>query len=562
MKIKILAFSLLLVLCSPRSLAQEQQYFEQSELSQGHYQQRTRKIFSAIDPLNTDTVFFYLADLLESAERGELTEAQEVDVYLVMGKVFNKLNADYLSSSYTLRALEKYEDANFGPSRYLSLLYGQLAITFPNDTMSNDRALSYFRKALGIATQLDDQVYIVGNLNNLGWRNYEMGNLDSALHYYNEALKLYEEVYGEFHPVEMVIRENISEVFMDDGRYDEALALHQENYEIVTEKSFLRGDRLLARRMSCYLGMARAYVPMGNYAEAIRWIEMADSTLPYVSVDLVSEFLNKTNEIKIGLAAHTIKYGSVQEVSLRALSQKDSLHKVEEAISSKISESLANAQLDLANLRIVSQHQELRETKLGNKLTVAGLIIAVLLLTIGAIFLKKQNQVIRAQGQLAQVKLQNSRLKEEKLELQVTEQGQDLNELSGQMIFIRELIEQISAKLKSIENADVQEQKEVLNNLSKLATRNLQEIHLKGALQENLEKVNRSFYKTLDELSTNSISKGEKEIAALLRLGMSDLQISELRGTGVTAVRVAKTRIRQKLPMENQKDLVAFLMEI
>ncbi|NVK27396.1 MAG: hypothetical protein HWE14_05090 [Flavobacteriia bacterium] len=537
-------------------------HFEQSELEESIYRKRTRKIFNALKVLETDTVFHYSAELLELLSEGKLTDAQEVDVYFVLGKVFQGLNDDVLSNQYITQALNSYLDKGFGPSRYLTIMYSQLAVTLPKDSASQRSALRNYRKSMSISRQLGESLYIAGNLNNIGLLHFQLNNLDSAQIYLDSAMTVYKTQYVEFHEVELSIRDNMASLYLKKGFYEEALMLFEENRRIAKHNSLIQAERRIARITSSLIGMAEVQLHLGNLEEARKLLRQTDSSLSYLPFKRVSEYIIHSNELQLELAERTNNDSLYKEVSKTALHQLDSLNNIELTLTSRIAAALAGSQLDLANLRIIHQKQQLNESRLNYGLATAGLIIILLTFAIIAIVLRKRNQMIKARESIASIKLKNVQLEEEKLKMQLGEQGQDLNELSGQLIIIRELNKEITNKLKIIEGSEIEKQKEELRNVSQLVRRNLQEIEITGALQKNLERVNSSFYNKLQDLSNNSISRGEREIAALLRLGMTDLQISELRGTGETAVRVARSRIKRKLPLSENQDLVLFLMKL
>lgn len=521
-----------------------------------------RKIYDGLNPLQADTVFYYAADLLNDLKQGKLTETQEVDVYLVLGTMFKKLNAKFLGTEYLNRAFDHYKQLGFEPSRYLILLYANLASTLPNDSANHEKALHYYHTAYSLSLQTGQQLYSIGNLNNIGLHYYNRGNQDTALSYYRRAMRTYSEEYEQFHPVELAIRNNIATILLEEKQSQQALSLYKKNRQIIRQKTLIKAEKSNPRKVSSSLGMAAAYIQLARYDSAQKMIQYADSIIPILPLNHWDKFINLSYAIKIDLYEHIADKKELAKLSRRFLSLKDSLNQIKLDFASQAINAMGQIQMDFANLRIDSQKQQLHQSRLRNSLILAGLLIATLIIISGYLNARKNRQQVKAQEELSKVNLQNVLLKEEKLKLRLRNQSRDLREISGQVVFFRELHSQINDKLKNVDSSDPENQKETMSALSKQIKRNLKEVNVTGLLQDNLKRVNSSFYHKLDRQTGERLSSVEKEVAALLRLGISDNQIAELRGTSMSAVRVTRHRIKQKLSLKKEDSLSHFLSEI
>lgn len=77
-------------------------------------------------------------------------------------------------------------------------------------------------------------------------------------------------------------------------------------------------------------------------------------------------------------------------------------------------------------------------------------------------------------------------------------------------------------------------------------------------IQENMNTVSADFQKRLVE-SYPQLSKTEREICLFIKLNMSTKEIANIRNTSVNTINVTKNRLRKKLGMERNDELVAFL---
>ena len=72
------------------------------------------------------------------------------------------------------------------------------------------------------------------------------------------------------------------------------------------------------------------------------------------------------------------------------------------------------------------------------------------------------------------------------------------------------------------------------------------------------QQVHSDFYTRLNELYPN-LSPNEKKLCAFLRLNMTTKEISAITYQTINSITVARARLRKKLNMESDENLIAFL---
>ena len=79
-------------------------------------------------------------------------------------------------------------------------------------------------------------------------------------------------------------------------------------------------------------------------------------------------------------------------------------------------------------------------------------------------------------------------------------------------------------------------------------------------LQNNIEQINHQFYENLDNIA--KLSQSEKQICGLIRMNLSNKQIALIRNTTTESAKVFRYRIRKKIGLQPEEDVVAFLQKI
>ena len=76
------------------------------------------------------------------------------------------------------------------------------------------------------------------------------------------------------------------------------------------------------------------------------------------------------------------------------------------------------------------------------------------------------------------------------------------------------------------------------------------------------KEIHPEFIKKLSALSENSLSPAELRLGMLLRLNLSSKEIASILRVTPDSVRVARYRLRKKLPIDQKDELVNFMIEL
>ena len=198
------------------------------------------------------------------------------------------------------------------------------------------------------------------------------------------------------------------------------------------------------------------------------------------------------------------------------------------------------------------KEQEKRIIQQKNNFIIA-IIIIILILSFLIILLLFTKQKMKAR---------NARLEQQRLQDEVEFKNKELTLNVMNLIKKNEILTEFSKKLYLIEQKTKNEEtKEEIYQLSKDI-----EHTIDSKIWEEFEKrfiqVHGKFYSSLMDKYPD-LTPNELKLCAFLKLNMSSKDISELTGQQISAIEIARHRLRKKLGISNtQTNLIVFLSQI
>ena len=134
------------------------------------------------------------------------------------------------------------------------------------------QALSYYEKALQIQLQIYGEQHpsVATSYNNIGCVYSDQGDYNKALSYYEKALQIRLQVYGEQHPDVAVSYNNIGLVYSEQGDYDQALSYYEKALSIWSQINSEQHPDAVG-----YHNIGLVYSEQGNYVQALAYYEKA-----------------------------------------------------------------------------------------------------------------------------------------------------------------------------------------------------------------------------------------------------------------------------------------------
>nr|WP_304608509.1 triple tyrosine motif-containing protein [Pontibacter anaerobius] len=203
-------------------------------------------------------------------------------------------------------------------------------------------------------------------------------------------------------------------------------------------------------------------------------------------------------------------------------------------------------------------------------------VVAVLILWVGRrlYFKKLQRDQQRIQQQLEQEKQEQLRqeailheqklvkIRNEQLKSELSNKSRELASTALNIVNKNELLQNISHEVNKLQDAEG-------NRLPERQLKKIQKIILEGMSSQNdwelfeksFNETNANYFKKLKE-GYPELTPNDMKLCAYLRMNMSSKEIAALLNITVRGVELRRYRLRKKLNMDPEKNLVEFVMEI
>lgn len=443
-----------------------------------------------------------------------LAIAEEENFIDLQGHLQNNLGILYLrideyddANKYFAAALEDFQSLK--DTYNSALAYSNLAEI--EKTLHNDSsAIGAFLDAIRLLSTEEQWVDMSNAYNSIAEIHYENGDYAKALQYSNLAISTFQhesrKYEGPTSYVESAIKVTASLILYELGRKVEALEIGKQGLVIAIQNQ----DWYRAYRAAKIIG--EIYEQNGDAKTALKYFKgYANYYQTYESNDDLVE---------------------VSKVKLR------------EEFKAKIAE----AEAEKEKLQLKHRNQEIT---LWAIIIISTLILAVLVSLYYYTRIKAQK-----------IKLQRNNLRLEKESLSKELQYKN-KELSTKMMYVvekNEFIGSIAKKLMEFKSNTTDENKAVIQSLVKELERNTSE-KVWEEFEIRFTEVNKEFMKALSQKHPD-LSPNERKLCAFLKLNMSTKEISSITHQSVKTLNMARFRLRKKLNMEKDENLIAYLNQI
>lgn len=467
--------------------------------------------------------------------------------------------AFHLSLSHLILALEIDERRDPQPTARRFRHCSGVAIGYQN-VGEQDSAILYYQRCVEIASQLPDSTWASSALNNMGMALQKMGRNDSALGLYRRALSMLDEANPVQWEFATHVRDNLGDALMRAGRVREALAVFEQNLEILHDQRKADHFKAGLRTVHCFLAL-------GRQDAAAQELDFLKTNLWRLNVNAQGQFLQPMLEADIAVAAAQQDWREAF-FKLESLSQiRDSTQRSNMDVNIATLEGLLldkTAQYQ-RELGLIQKNAEAStaKSKFQTLLSLSGgLLLGLLLLTL-LISYRRRAERNRArheyetyQRELAEMSLKNERLEKAQLVQELEMRQRDITDYALVYSQRKKILEEVLEGLKQIKRSPNPE-------------RSLQDlmIALKGKMDgegllhleaQHIEQVNHAFFDKLRQRFPN-LGSSELELCGMIRLGYSAKDIAAIRNIAPASVRIAKTRMKKKMGLGPDVDLLEFL---
>lgn len=467
---------------------------------------------------------FYLKsyNILETESENRKSSLSKRDYYRRMVSVenniancYSQLKRNQLALEYVQRALMLHNTAEkefpgLFPSNYnLSLLIntGSMFLNLNN----NAKAKDYFSQAAEVNREVNDTAIWAVIFNNLGVVYQNLGTLDTAYQYFQKSL-YYSELTGNKAGMASALN-NIGKHYYLKGDWRNSILQYQKAMSVAKEYGAMPSYLIAVENL------AEIYPEVGDYKAAYAMAQL----YMLLSDSLLNQ--DKTDDLT------------------RLAFQFD-----------------FDSRIKLMEFEV--QNQISLERK---KQTILLAISGILLLLIFVALLSWRNQ--RIKRRLAQEKADKllidkkaDNLEKEIIRQELQQKNKELATSAMYLIQKNELITDIASRLNTISKdsngGGLQELSGMVRQmLNHAGDRSWKEFEMR------FEQVHQGFYDKL-QMRFPALTPAEKKLAALLKLNLTSKDISALTGSTPDSVKIARSRLRKKLDLPPDENLVKFLASL
>ncbi len=474
--------------------------------------------------LSMDYVVKSIDYATEMENKGLLAEA-----YRILGRInmdIGKYEACSENFYNSLKLFEEIADKN-GISRAFNSI-GNLYFV----QKQYDKSLEYVQKSLMLSKTIGDTIGISRNLNNLAACYASLGKFTSVDKYIREAISLNKKFGLKIW--EGINYQNMGGFFNERRINDSTLLYFNKACQVFIS-------------MKSYSNLALVYLDLSDYykntGDPVREIDFSKQAFDIAekyhfkkikieAAEMLHHIFLKRNDLKNAYYYSTIQY-----------QLKDSL---------RLEESLVKlSQLEL-QYSFDKKEQEKKIIQQKHNFIIA-IVIIILVLSFLIILLLFTRQKMKAR---------NACLEQQRLQDEVEFKNKELTLNVMNLIKKNEILTEFSKKLLLIEQKTKNEEtKEEIYQLSKDI-----EHTIDSKIWEEFEKrfiqVHGKFYSRLMDKYPD-LTPNELKLCAFLKLNMSSKDICELTGQQISAIEIARHRLRKKLGISNtQTNLIVFLSQI
>lgn len=495
-----------------------------------------------------DTLFNVLKKEVELAKTTSNTKKLVEKQYL--------LGKQYAENHINTKAVESFNNAiayykNNTPDTLLVGLYDEMgSIYFSSHNYAS--AINYFSDALEISKKIN---YVKGKakaLSKLGNVNEKEGNYIKALELQNESLNFFTLLNEKLEIAK--INKNIGSIYEDLNQFNNAFQYFLKSYTVLKETNTYDEADVLNN-------LGDIYRKQGKYRASIPYTKQALALANKLNNPHLQESANKDlskayyflNDFKTAYD-YRLKSQAYKEIALVNENTKQ-LNALQSVYS--LNEKEAEIQL-------------LKEKNKVSKINQQFLVIVFLgvfsLITILLYFNAKKRKanarVQKYKQQVLQAELEKQKIQETEMQNRIKIKTASLSKYSLSLSQKNKTLSNVASYLKKLSKREHIDFQKKLKTIAKEIEFELKQDNELEEFNKLFSEIHPDFSKNLLEKATNKLTVTEIKLAMLLRLNLSSKEIASILKVTPDSVRVARHRLRKKLPINSKKELVNFMLEL
>ncbi|MEL6557608.1 MAG: LuxR C-terminal-related transcriptional regulator [Bacteroidota bacterium] len=520
------------------------------------YNGEFRKALACINKL--ETMFATAISGIDSTDEQAVADLtikyRMASCYFEAAEIHRRIGDFEKSLFYYLKQKEAYEK-NPKVSGAISAVYNNMGVSYFEGLEDFESAKYYYFKSLKINLETSKNperlTYgldrnITNNYANIGEVYAAEGKYDSAKYYTVKAYKRTVANRPNDKDFMSFYATDLGYYYLKAFQYDSALFYLQKAFDIQIENKY--SDYLNQTK----LDLARVYRQQQNFDKSIK---LADEVfrdavhknifrMASESADLLSNLYIDKSEYKDAVS-YLKKYQQYRDSSVSVSKNKEIAR--------------LHIQFDVADKErendLLKKEAALDEAKIQNQINVSiALAVIILLLIFSILMIYKR---VKIKQELSQQKLKNEQAQKQILQSELKSKNKELINFALQIVEKNDFMSEITTEVDRWSKTRLKEDNNIKDLSKKLKANKFITKH-QLEFDAHVNSVYESFYTKLEK-KFDGLTQNEKRLAVLLRLGLSSKEISSITGIASKSVDMNRYRLRKKLNLETEENLISVL---
>ncbi|MEO1030291.1 MAG: tetratricopeptide repeat protein [Bacteroidota bacterium] len=432
-----------------------------------------------------------------------------VNVQNVLAKINLHLNKYEDAKRHALTAQDMSSQINFFKGKAMSnTLLGSVA----EKQSHYDEALQYQNESLSIFKTLRDSTGLASTNESIGSIYEDLEQYDLAYDYFLVASQY---AIRSDSDLQINILNNLGDIYRKTKDYDNAIEQTEKALQLAI------ANKNQAQQVSALKDLSKTYAELGDFEKAFDYLN---------NQSIVNEAELVKNNTQLISAMEVLYDVKEKEAKVELLNKQNVINEVQQQVT----------------------------------LIIAG--AAFLAFVIGVLYWKKRRKhekhIFEYKQQLLQADLDKKIVEEEALNREIDIKISSLTNYSLRLAHKNKLLSDVSKTLIKVRGRNSELIDKKLRELVKDIEFDLDHNNEWSELMGYFGQIHPSFFETLKKVALQKLSPSEMRLCMLLRLNLSSKEIAEILHITSDSVRIARYRLRKKLPLDSKEDLQDYLFNL
>ena len=485
------------------------------------------KTISPLQRTNTEALEKYARQALEMATDLDYPTGV-ADAHMMIGISFWARDLHDQAMEHYFIALDIFQETDNKP-RVAKVLMN-IGNTY-DELSQTEKAKSFVQRAMAMFEELKDSSELITSKLNLGVIYFYENKFDSSLFFF-EQVRDYRIKQKDSSSIALIYL-NLANVY----EFKDDMVRANEHYRLA--RNFVRPHELLL--CNIYLGLGNGLLLVGREKEGL------------LHLDSGLHMAKETDQAYM----QQVAYSSYRGYYERNKDFEQAYHylDMEYELDGRIRGKQVQEEVEVVNLKYEGEKKARQLAVLENEkaqkqyylriaivLGVAILIAAVLVIS------------------LLRLKVKNARLKESELKNELEHKSKELASYALNFIQKNELLNELTEKVNQLKNESPESSVKGLNQLNNMINGSMRIDQDWENFKMMFEEIHGNYFVRLKD-SYPDLGNAELKLCALLRLNLNLKESSRILGISSDSVKTARSRLRKKLNLKTEENLVDFLIQ-